>query len=185
MSRQATVFSAPASLAAARHLAWLRVLVLGSAGAGKTTFAVRLAELLDLPLIHLDFEYWRPGWQPTPPEEWPIRVDELIAGEAWVMDGNYGGTMERRLARADAAVFLDVHRVRCLWRVVVRSLRYWRRSRPDLPPGCPERFDWGFFAWVWTYGRRSRGRAIELLAGSGLPVVHLRSKREADRWLTT
>lgn len=138
-------FSAPASLAAARDLAWLRVLVVGSAGAGKTTFAVRLAALLDLPLIHLDFEYWRPGWQPKPSDEWPMRVDELIAREAWVMDGNYGGTMERRLTRADAAVFLDVNRVRCLWRVVVRSLRYWRRSRPDLPPGCSERLDWGFW----------------------------------------
>jgi adenylate kinase family enzyme len=175
----------PASAVAARALRWRRVLVVGSAGAGKTTLAIRLAPLLGLPLIHLDAEYWRPGWVETPPEEWPARVDALAAGDAWLMDGNYGATLEQRLARADAAVFLDVPRLTCLLRVIWRGLRYWGRTRPDLPPGCPERLAPSFLAWVWNYPRRSRGRVIELLAASGLPVVHLRTTREAESWLTT
>ena len=164
---------------------WRRVLVVGCAGAGKTTFALRLAAALGLPIIHLDIEYWRPGWHHTPPDEWQSRVDELSGREAWVMDGNYGGTLDRRLARADAVVFLDVDRLTCLRRVVLRSLRYRGRSRPDLPSGCPERLDWQFLLWVWNYGRRSRGRVVALLAASGLPVVHLRTRREAARWLRT
>jgi adenylate kinase family enzyme len=185
MTARPAAFTAPASAGSARQLGWRRVLVVGSAGAGKTTLALRLAVALALPVIHLDCEYWRPGWQHTPPQEWPGRVDDLVAREAWVMDGNYGGTLERRLARAHAAVFLDVPRLTCLRRVVRRSWRYRGRPGPGLPPGCPERLEWQFLVWVWNFERRSRGRVVSLLAASGLPVVHLRSRRESDRWLTT
>jgi adenylate kinase family enzyme len=178
-------FAAPASARWARDLGWRRVLVVGSAGAGKTTFAVRLAGLLGLPVIHLDAEYWRPGWQHTPADEWPARVDDLTARDRWVMDGNYGGTLERRLARAEAVIFLDVPRLTCLRRVIVRSWRYRGRRGPGLPDGCPERLEWQFLMWVWNYERRSRGRVVSLLAESGLPVVHVHGRREAERWLTT
>jgi adenylate kinase family enzyme len=181
----AATLAAPASAGAARSLGWRRVLVLGSAGAGKTTFAVRLAAVLCLPVIHLDAEYWRPGWEHMPTDEWAERVDALAAQDTWVMDGNYGGTLERRLRRAQAAVFLDVARLTCMRRVIMRSWRFRGRPGPGLPPGCPERLEWQFLAWVWNYERRSRGRVISLLAASGLPVVHLTSAREADRWLTT
>ncbi len=185
MTRPHAAFGAPASARSARALGWHRVLVVGSSGAGKTTFAVRLAEVLDLPVIHLDSEYWRPGWQHIPAEEWPARVDRLVAGEKWVMDGNYGGTLERRLGRAQAVVFLDVARRTCLRRVILRSWRYRGRPGPGLPEGCPERLEWQFLMWVWNFERRSRGRVISLLAASGLPVVHVRTRREAERWLTT
>lgn len=161
------------------------MLVLGSAGAGKTTFALRVAQFLELPVIHLDCEYWRPGWQHTPPEEWPTRVDQLVAGDEWVMDGNYGGTLDRRLERAQAAVFLDLPRLTCIRRVVLRSLRYRGRPGPGLPEGCPERLEPQFLLWVWNYQKRSRERVVRLLAASGLPVVHLRTRLEADRWLMT
>ena len=80
-----------------------RVLVIGPGGAGKSTFAARLAQRTGLPLIHLDQHYWRAGWVEPSNDEWLAKVDELVASERWIMDGNFGGTMERRLAalRAD------------------------------------------------------------------------------------
>jgi adenylate kinase family enzyme len=75
-----------------------RVLVIGSGGAGKSTFATRLAQLTGLPLFHLDALYWKPGWVETPKEVWSRTMGQLIAGARWVMDGNYGGTLEQRLA---------------------------------------------------------------------------------------
>lgn len=175
----------PTSVRGAIATGWRRVLVVGSAGAGKTTFAVRLAPLLGLPLVHLDAEFWRPGWRQTPPEAWRWRVDALVTRDAWVMDGNYGGTLERRLARADAVVFLDVPRHVCMRRVILRIWRNRGRPGPGLPEGCPERWDWRFLVWVWNFERRSRERLVGLLAASGLPVVRLTTGREASRWLRT
>ena len=51
-----------------------RILILGCGGAGKSTLAGQLGEILDLPVIHLDQEYWQPGWVPTPDDEWLRRV---------------------------------------------------------------------------------------------------------------
>src|SRR5215218_8542893 len=112
-----------------------RVLVLGSGGAGKSTFAARLAERTGLPLIHLDAEYWRPGWTGSPKREWLEKVERLTGGDEWIMDGNYGGTLQKRLAAADTVIFLDLPRIVCLARVVRRRLRFHGRTRPDMTPG--------------------------------------------------
>jgi adenylate kinase family enzyme len=163
-----------------------RILVIGPGGAGKTVFSKKLGEALDLPVVHLDALYWRAGWEPTPPDEW-VRVVRRIAQEpSWVMDGNYGGTLEIRLARADAVIFLDVPRLTCVRRVLWRRIVHSGRSRPSMPRGCPERVTWGFISWIWTYGRRRRPRVLSLLEAieSEKTVVVLRSSREMREYLS-
>jgi len=163
-----------------------RVLVIGSGGAGKTTVALRIGELLNLPVIHLDSSYWRPGWQPKPSEEWREDVESLVRREAWVMDGNYGGTLDLRLAVADTVVFLDLPRHLCVWRLVKRRLRYAGRSRPDMTPGCPERLTYEFLRYVWSYPTERRPRIMRKL--DSLPrdrnVFVLRSPEETRGFLT-
>ena len=141
-----------------------RILVIGSGGAGKSTLAAEIAAALGLPVIHLDALYWRAGWVPTPEPEWRAQVERLVAEEAWVMDGNYGGTLELRLAACDAVVFLDLPRRLCLARVVRRRLRHAGRTRPDMAPGCPEQLTWEFVRWIWTYPRRRRPAILRRLA---------------------
>ncbi|WP_373058645.1 AAA family ATPase [Gemmatimonas sp.] len=116
-----------------------RVLIIGSVGAEKLPVATALGARLATPIIHLDAQFWRAGWVPTPPDEWQTRVAELVAHEAWIMDGNYGGTLDQRFAACDTVRLLDLPRTWCLWRIVRRALRYGGRSRPDMTPGCPER----------------------------------------------
>ena len=162
-----------------------RVLVIGSGGTGKTTVAQRLARRTGLPLIHLDLLYWRPGWQPTPSEQWREVVRRLVAGERWIIDGNYGGTLDLRLAACDTVVFLDLPRVLCLWRVLVRQLRYFGRVRPELPNGCRERLSWAFLAWICTYPSRRRGSILTRLHAldKGKRVVILRNAREIEDFI--
>ena len=162
-----------------------RILVIGSGGSGKTTFAQRLAQRSGLPLIHLDSLYWHPGWQATPADTWREKVHELLRADAWIMDGNYGGTLDLRLAACDAVVFLDIPRLVCLWRVLKRQLRYRRAGRPELPAGCPERLTWEFVSWIWTYPARRRGVILQRMAAleGQKRVIILRSPREADRFL--
>ena len=78
-----------------------RVLVIGAGGAGKSTFAARLSRKYGLPLIHLDALYWQPGWVEPGKAEWLERVAQVVAQDRWVMDGNYGGSLDLRLPRAD------------------------------------------------------------------------------------
>ena len=112
-----------------------RVLVIGSGGAGKSAFAVRLGQATGLPVIHLDAAYWKPGWREPSKDAWAARVTQLLAGEHWIMDGNYGGTLEQRLAACDTVVFLDMPRLLCIWRVLKRFVQYRGRTRPDVTAG--------------------------------------------------
>ncbi|MEP6571766.1 MAG: AAA family ATPase [Gemmatimonadota bacterium] len=162
-----------------------RILIVGPGGAGKSTLARSLGATLGLPVIHLDREYWRPGWQPTPTAEWHRRVDELIAGRAWIIDGNYSGSFASRLRAADTVIFLGLPRRVYLGRVVRRWLRHRGRPRPDMAEGCPERLDWKFLQWLWTYERHSRPRIVEQLrtAGPGVVVRTLSSAREVERFV--
>ena len=161
-----------------------RALVIGSGGAGKSTLAARIGERTGLPVVHLDALYWRPGWEPTPPDEWAARVAALCARDAWVMDGNYGRTLDARLAACDAVVFLDLPRLLCVWRVVRRVLRSYGRTRPDMAPGCREQFSLEFLRWVWDYPRRRRPDVLRKLAAldQGQRVVVLRSAAAVERF---
>lgn len=162
-----------------------RVLVIGSGGAGKSTFAAHMGERTGLPVIHLDALFWHAGWQETPREEWAARVDELLKGDAWIIDGNYGGTLERRLAACDTVIWLDFPRTLCLWRIVKRRVIFRGRSRPDMAEGCRERLNWEFVRWVWTYPRVKRPSVLKRLGElrEGQRFFVLRSPREARRFL--
>jgi adenylate kinase family enzyme len=155
-----------------------RVLVLGSPGSGKSTLAAAIARRTDLPLVHLDQHYWRSGWVEPTAEEWARQVEALAAGERWVMDGNYGGTLAVRLPRADTVVWLDLPTHVCLWRIARRALRHRGEVRPDMAPGCPERLRPEFVLHVLRFRFNSRRRIVERLDGYGGTLVCLRKPRD-------
>jgi len=140
-----------------------RILVIGSPGAGKSTLANRLAGRLNLPLIHLDREYFGPGWTVPSKEQWRERVKALAARPAWVMDGNYASTFDLRVPRATAIVWLDLPRWKCSLSVLWRVARNYGRQRPDLGTAGPERFDWSFMRWIWSYPRKMRPKTVRML----------------------
>src|SRR5438034_5341261 len=97
-----------------------RVLVDGMMGSGKSTFARALAARTGLPLIHLDV-HWNPGWVRPSDDEWRYRQRALLAGEAWIIDGNYNETLALQLERAETIVFLDTPWWLCASRAFVRG----------------------------------------------------------------
>jgi adenylate kinase family enzyme len=162
-----------------------RVLVVGSGGAGKSTVAARIGAATGLPVIHLDALHWHAGWRDTPVDEWTQIVAELVDRERWVMDGNYGGTLDIRVAACDTVVFLDLPRYVCLWRAVRRWWRYRGRTRPDMAEGCPERLSVEFLRWIWDYPATRRPALLRRLATRRRDqrAVVLRSPAEVDRFL--
>jgi adenylate kinase family enzyme len=162
-----------------------KILVIGSGGAGKSTFARELGRRLGLEVIHLDREQWRPGWVETPKDEFRRKVEGLVARESWVMDGNYAGTLDVRLAACDTVIFLDLPRAVCLWRVLKRAAKYRGTSRPDMTEGCPEKIDYEFVQWIWGYRSSTRPEVMALLErhSRGKRIILLRSRAEVEKFL--
>ncbi|MEU2611504.1 AAA family ATPase [Micromonospora sp. NPDC007271] len=164
-----------------------RILIVGSSGAGKSTLAREVARRLDLPLIHLDRHFWRPGWIAATDADFRAEVARLAARSAWVMDGNYRSTLDLRLPRADLLVLCDPPWPLCLARVLRRRWAYRATPRPDLPDGCPEQLDLQFLRYVWRYPRRSRPLVYAAVAAHApeVPVIRLRTRADTRRWLAT
>jgi len=162
-----------------------RVLVIGPGGAGKSVLSRVLASVTGLPLVHLDREYWGPGWKMPDPDDWSARVAALTAGNAWILDGNHVATLEQRLERADAVVFLDFSRLTSLRGVATRLMTRAGRHRADLAPGCRNRLDRAYLHWVWRFQRETRPLVMEALArhGDRVIVTTVRSRRQANAWL--
>jgi adenylate kinase family enzyme len=162
----------------------MRIAVIGSPGSGKSTLATAIAAATGLPLIHLDREFWRPGWVETPAAEWQARNAELVAGERWVIDGNYGSSLPGRVERATLIVWLDLPTRVCLAGAVRRALAYRGAVRPDIREGCPERLDGEFLKflhYIALFRRRKRPALAAALALSRKPVVRIASTADRAR----
>lgn len=161
-----------------------RVAIVGPGGAGKSTFARDLGTRTGLRVFHLDRYFWQPGWVETEREAWRERQRELLAGDRWIADGNYGGTFDERFALADTVIVIARHRVACLWSAARRTTG--NHGRSVQADGCPERFDLVFLRWIWNYQRDSRPRLDAALARHPhLRVVELRSRAEMRDFLDT
>ena len=162
-----------------------RVVVIGSPGSGKSTFSQRLGALLDLPVIHLDAHFWRPGWVEPVRRDWAAQQLDLIQQPGWIMDGYYGGTLDIRYGAADTVIFLDLPRWVCLWRVLKRRVVYHGRSRPDIAAKCPESIDWPFIQYVWRYPHAKRPEVLRRLLAlpSSKQIIQLDSSQAVKQLL--
>jgi adenylate kinase family enzyme len=159
-----------------------RVLVIGPCGSGKSTLARELAPLMRLPLVHMDQLGWQAGWVETEKDELHARLADVVTQDAWLIEGNYGSTLAPRLARADTVIYLDFPIRLCLWRLAKRIITHRGRSRPDMPEGCPERFDAAFFWYVMNWNTGPRVRTEAKLAGYTGAVIRLRSPTALAEW---
>jgi adenylate kinase family enzyme len=167
-----------------------RVVILGPGGAGKSELATSLSRRTGLPVVHLDVLFWREGWTSAPRDEALRDLAAAIAGDRWILDGNFqgdeGAGEDARFDRADTVIFLDLARSICLWRVLRRLVRDRGRSRPDLPEGSSESFDFALLRWIWSYPKTDRPRVLGLLARlgeRGVDIHHLRSPADVRRFL--
>ncbi len=160
-----------------------RVAIVGTPGAGKSTLARKLGARAGLPVIHLDQHHFLPDWQPKSDEEWDGVVEELLAGDRWVLDGAFA--MEEAVERADTIVFLDFSRARGYLGSVKRlALAYLGEPAPDFAPGCEDKLDvdfWRLLKTIHRYPRVQRpGIVADLERGriAGKRVVVAQTRRQ-------
>jgi len=161
-----------------------RIMIIGSGGSGKSTLARRLGDILAIPVIHLDKAFWNAGWIETPKEEWAEKQRDLLAGSEWIADGNYGGTLEIRLEKADAVIFLDFSRFVCVYGAVKRWLANIGKTRPDMAEGCPESIDFAFLKWIWQFPKKSRPNVLEKIARhQNVKLITIKSRKRLKQFL--
>lgn len=167
-----------------------RVLVIGLAGSGKSTFSRALSMRTGLPVIHLDVHYWNPGWVRPSEEDWRERQRHLLSGDAWIADGNDLETLDLRLEHAESVVLLDTSWWICAGRAFLRGLR--RPADWVSPEGCEDsvmrrlRDEWGLVVAIFR-NRRSepeRGLAIVSKLGEHATLHVLGSKRASKEFLS-
>ncbi|MBR5617214.1 MAG: DNA topology modulation protein [Oscillospiraceae bacterium] len=161
-----------------------RIMIIGCGGAGKSTLARQLGAKLNLPVVHLDKLFWRPGWEHISREEFDRLHREVLAQEKWIIDGNYDRTMGERAKYCDTIIYLDFSRAACLMGVAKRILTSYGRVRPDMAEGCPERFDLDFLKWIWDFNKNNREKTYRLLNEvEGKETVVLKNRRAVRLFL--
>ena len=140
-------------------------MVIGCGGSGKSTFSQALHRVTAIELIHLDKHFWHPNWVEPETDAWEKIVTDLSIRDEWIMDGNYGGTMDIRLDRADTVVFLDRSSWLCLFRVLKRLWKHRGMTRSDMGADCKERFSWEFLRYILSYNKTRRSGILEKLEG--------------------
>lgn len=164
-----------------------RVMIVGQPGSGKSTLARRIGQITGLPVIHIDQIHWQSGWVER---DKSAKLELATAAEnqpRWVFEGGFSTSYENRLNRADTLLVLEFPLSIRAWRVFKRTLQHYGKTRPDLPDGCPERFSWEFWKWIWDTrhsGLQQNRRLIEK-AGSVKQVIVLKSASDVQAYLRT
>lgn len=141
-----------------------KIMILGSAGAGKSTMATALGELTGYCVYYLDTLFWLPNWQAVDKPIMRDKVNSIIEEkDSWIMDGNYRSVKDRRIEAADTIIFLDENLITCLYRVIKRRIQYNNRQRVDRAEGCHENIDVDFLIWIIKYHMKKKGIIQELL----------------------
>ena len=126
-----------------------KIAIIGSAGAGKTTFARELASRLQLKVVHLDRLFWKRNWTGKSRDTRVEIMDHLVLESQWIIEGTYISSSEARLNAADTIIFLNTSPIVCLLRIIKRhrpllcllhkirgDQKYHCNSRRDIPEGC-------------------------------------------------
>lgn len=163
-----------------------RVAVIGSPGAGKSTFARKLGEITGLPVVHLDTEHHRKDKDYyTNTSRWDAYALSEIEKEKWIIEGNFSSTFEQRFSRADTVIYIDTPRWLTIPRLFRRLFHRSPERRPEMPEGWTEKFNYKFFRYAWRFKHKRRPIYFSML--SQLPenknIVKLSNRREANSFL--
>ncbi len=160
-----------------------RVLIIGCGGAGKSTLARQMGEKLNIPVVHLDKLFWKPGWVERTAEEFDALLAPELEKEKWIMDGNFGRTLPWRMKHCDTMIYLDFGRFACLWGVLKRELSSHGKVRPDMGEGCPERVDRDFLKWVWNFNKDKRETFYRYLnEAENIETIVLKNRRAVKKF---
>ena len=155
-----------------------KILIIGCPGSGKSTFARRLRDATGLPLHYLDRLWYRPDRTTIPREEFDAALEVILAGDQWIIDGNYSRTMERRLQACDTVFLLDFPTEVC----VDGALQRIGCPREDMP-WIEQKADPELMDFIATFRQNQLPSIYELLnAYCNKQIVIFHNRKEMDNY---
>ena len=156
-----------------------KIIVIGCPGSGKSTFSRALHNKAGIPLYHLDMMYWNEDKTTVEKSVFLERVSDVLEKNEWIIDGNYGSTMELRMAACDTVIFLDYPLDVCLDGIKDRR----GKPRSDMPWIETEE-DAEFIEFIKNYNEQQKPKVLELLEKySDKNIVIFKSREQADAFL--
>ncbi|MEM8491631.1 MAG: adenylate kinase [Pseudomonadota bacterium] len=171
-----------------------RINVVGISGSGKTTFSRALSDALDIAYFQMDQLYWKKDWQEPTDAEFVPKVREVVATDAWVLDGNYHSrTHSIKWQRADTVVWLDYGFITTFLQLLKRSIERAATGEELWPnTGNRESFRKTFFdrssvlLWFLKCYRQSKRRYRAIMHSNEFPnvrFIRISGRGEAERFL--
>ena len=156
-----------------------KVIVIGCPGSGKSTVARALHNKTGIPLYHLDMMYWNADKTTVEKSIFLERLSAVFEKNVWIIDGNYGSTMELRMAACDTVIFLDYPLDVCLDGIRERR----GKPRSDMPWIETEE-DTEFIEFIKNYNEQQKPKVLELLKKySDKNIIIFKSREEANEFL--
>ncbi len=166
-----------------------KIIVIGNAGSGKTTFSKALAKKLNLPLMHLDKIFWCGKWHHISKENFDKILEEELKKDFWIIDGNYNRTIPRRLKECDTVFYFDLPVISCLWNSTKRVIKNYGKTRDDMGGYCPERFDkhkLELYLSILKFNKQNRQRYYEMLSEEkDKKIIIFKNKNDIRKFLKT
>ena len=158
----------------------LKVIVIGSPGAGKSVFSQKLKNITDLPLYHLDMLYHKKDGTHISKEELEEKLKKIFKEDSWIIDGNYQRTLELRLKECDTAFLLDFSLEDCLSGAKSRI----GVKREDLP-WIEENFNAEFRQLIIDFPKKKLPQIYELIEKykKNKNIIIFKTREEADNYL--
>ena len=161
-----------------------KIVIIGSPGAGKSSFARKLHNILNIKVYHLDRLLFRPDWGKKPRDTRIDIIQDLVRERQWIIDGNFLNTSELHLQTADTIIFLGICRFRCLWRIMKRHREFDRYTRRDIPMGSKDKLTFFLILKVLAYPLRDRRMFMQKLRNyMSKKIIWLHTPEEVEDFL--
>ena len=158
-----------------------KIIVIGCPGSGKSTFSRALQKRTNLPLFYLDMLFWKADKTTVSREEFDERLGEIMQQDRWIIDGNYGRTLELRLKECDTVFFFDLPVDVCLQGARSRI----GKTREDMP-WVEQELDEDFHRWILDFPKRELPHIYDLLEQyQNKHIVVFHSHEQVNEYLQT